>query len=217
MRNNESMSTGHLSYFYQFLFALNIVLVAILEGNQRPNRLFSVLEYGEAGLGTRVNAFLHLHPHSNVGANGAFFVYALVWATCLFLLLRITSGTHLAQRFLRSLGGIVSLLALPLSWLYVSHLLGWDSFLPGLPRGLLFLELLAAIVCAVMYLRATWSLPIWGSVALLTLHFAFWDTVCFGPYFWRAPFQSIFAIAGFFSALLWARTVPVQTGRATQT
>lgn len=64
---------------------------------------------------------------SNVGANAAFLVYALVWATFIFLVLRISSGTPLAQRFLISTAGVASLVALALSWLYVSHLLGPES------------------------------------------------------------------------------------------
>jgi hypothetical protein len=153
---------------------------------------------------------------SNVGENAAFLVYALVWATFIFLVLRISSGTPLAQRFLISTAGVVSLLALPLSWLYVSHLLGPESVLPGPPRVLLFLELLVATVCAVMYLRAKWSLPVWGGVALLVLHFAFWDAVCFGPYFWRAPIESVVAIVGFCSAFAWGRYVPDQERQVAQ-
>jgi hypothetical protein len=81
---------------------------------------------------------------------------------------------------------------------------------------LLFLELLAATICAVMYLRAKWSLPIWGGIALLVLHFAFWDAVCFGPYFWRAPIESVVAIAGLCSALVWGRYVSVQRQQVDQ-
>jgi hypothetical protein len=214
MLEKQPQNNNYLRHIFEFLFSLYIALVAKLMGNQKPNWFFSRLEYGEASVGPRMNAFLHLHPHSAVGLNGAFFVYAFAWAMCLFLLLKISSGTALAQRLLSSLGGIVSLLVLPLSWLYVSRLFGWTSFLPTLPQGVLFLELLAATLGAVMYLRAHRSLPIWGTAALLALHFVFWDAACFGPYFWRAPFHTIFVIAGFCSALAWSRYVSAQRGRA---
>ena len=207
---NQPTKSRSSRFLLEILFSLNIALVAKLLGNQRPNWFFSRLEYGEASLGPRVNASLHLHPHSNIGANAAFIMYGMAWAACFFLLLEIFSGTPLAQRFRSSMAGVVSLLALPVYWLYVSRLLGSDSTLPRPPWVLLFLELVAATVCAVMYLRTKWSLPAWGGVILLGLHFAVWDAVCFGPYFWRAPFQSIFAVAGFCSVVAWGYYVSAQ-------
>lgn len=212
MHKKQLWRTCYLNYFHEFLFAFNIALIAKLEGNQKPNKFFSFLESGQMSLQQRINAFFSLHPHSSFGGNIAFIIYALAWALCLFLFLRIFSRTHLLQRFLNSLAGFSALLALPASWLYVTRLLGQFPILHRPPQVLLFVELLAATISAAMYLYGKWSLPAWESLVLLVAHFVFWDAVCFGPYFWRAPFQSIFAIAGFCSALAWGRYVSMQRG-----
>lgn len=210
MATTQSTRHGYLCFSRDFFFSLNIALVAELLGNQRPNWFFSNSEYGESSLALRMNALLHLHSHSTVGANAAFFVFAFAWAICLFVLLRISSRAPLVQTSLSSIAGVVSLLMLPLSWLFISHSIGSDSVLSGPPWVLLFIELSIATVCAVMFMSTKWFPPRWVGIPLLVLHFAFWEAVCFGPYFWRAPFQSIFAIVGFCAALTWSCCVSVQ-------
>jgi hypothetical protein len=61
----------------------------------------------------RINGYLHLHPHSNVGAFMAMFGLALGLALCIVLVLRLSSLTLVAKEFLRSFAGILSLIALP--------------------------------------------------------------------------------------------------------
>src|SRR5437867_799021 len=133
MHINQFLKTGYLNYFHEFLFALNIALIAKLQGSQKPNRLFFFLESGQMSLQQRINALFSLHSHSSLGGNTAFIIYALAWGLCLFLFLRIFSKTHVLQRFLTDLAGIFALLALPASWLYVTHLLRQSPILYRAP------------------------------------------------------------------------------------
>jgi hypothetical protein len=202
LETNLGTQPQYLRLAHESLFALNIALVAQLEGNQKPNKLFSLLEYGELELRLKINGYFHLHPHSDVGANVAFLAYSLGLALLIFLLLRISSRTFAAQQFLR-LAGIVSVLALPVSWLYLARQLGWLTIFSSPLRYLLVVELLVAAVSALLYLYIRWPLPAWGSVGLLLLHFGFWEAVCFGPYFWLGPVQSVVTLAGLCSSLAW--------------
>ncbi len=211
MENIQPRETSYPRYVHEFLFSLNIALVAKLEGNQKPNKLFSLLDSHEVTMQLKINAYLHLHPHHQVGANSAFFAIALSLALCIFLVLRISSSTYLSRQFLRTVAGFLSLLALPASWLYVAHLLGSFSLLPNPPYALLLLELLSVTVCAALYLYSKWPLPAWGTIALLLLHYSFWNwLVSGGPLFWRDPFRLIFPMAGFCSSLAWGYYVRYQ-------
>lgn len=197
-------SPQRIRYVHEFLFALNIALVAQLEGNQKPNRVFGLLEWGEIRLQLRIAERLNLHPHSYFASNVAFVICSLASALVMFLLLRLASRTLVTQRLLR-FAGILSLVALPASWLYSTYLIGWWFIV--LPTRLLLLliaELLLATVCGIAYLYGKWPLPAWANIILALVHFAFIQTVCFGPYFWLGPnLQPIVTFAGFFSTIAW--------------
>ena len=210
MKKNQPTRTGYLRYAHEFLSSLNIALVANLQGNQKPNKLFSFLDSAEFRMQLRINAYLHLHPHSHVGGYTAFFVLSLGLGLCIFLLLRISSNTFLAREFLRSGAGFMSLLALPISWFYVIQVLGPVPFYLNLPRPWLVSELILIVACAVLYLLEKWPLPKWSGVVLLALHFGFWGCVALGPYFWHDPFWVIFPMAGFCSSLVWGHYVSHQ-------
>jgi hypothetical protein len=153
-----------------------------------------------------INSHLHLHPHSNVGPYTAFSALALALALCILLPLKLSSRAFGTKWVLRSAAGIASLLVLPACWLYTTHLFPVPSGmgLPNPPRPLVLLELAGAIVCALLYLYAKWPLPGWGSVALLILHFGFWDWLFSGGlYFWLDPFRLVFPITGLCSVLAW--------------
>src|SRR5258708_17689072 len=210
MKNNQPMRTGSLRCAHEFLFSLNIALLAELQGNQKPNKLFSFLDSIEFRIQTRINAYLNLHPHSHVGGYTAFFALSLALALCIFFLLRISLRNFLVKEFLRSVAGFISLLALPISWFYVTQVLGPVPFSLNLPRPWLISELMLIIGCAVLYLLAKWPLPKWSGVLLLALHFGFWGWLALGPYFWRYPFWAVFPMAGFCSSLAWGYYVRYQ-------
>jgi hypothetical protein len=204
----KALGAKQLRYAHEALFALNLALVLKLEGNQVPNRFFSVLDFGEASLQSRINRYFQLHPHSAVGGNIAFIVPALVLALLLFALIRIAVASSLIRKVFVSAAGIVSLIALPVVWLSVVRLIGVAPPLPNPPHLLLYFELFTATACAFLYLYAYWPIPGWVSIAMLAVHFGFWDWIISrGPYFWLNPFSLIFPLTGFFATLLWAITV----------
>jgi hypothetical protein len=171
-------STVLMRYTHEFLFSLNLTLLSALK--------LSVF-YFPYGIQHMINGYLHLHPHSGVGAWTVLLTSALVLALCIFFLLRLLASTSIAEQFLRSIAGIVSLIAMPALWLYYTHLSGQLPGLPDLPRALLLIELVAAIVCATLYLRGKWPVPGWGSIVLLFVHYGFWSWVCFGFIFFLHP------------------------------
>jgi hypothetical protein len=205
MGKNLSTHTGYGRYLHEFLFSLNAALVFRLTSARTS---FSNLE---SRLKWQINDVLHLGAHSNVGGYTAFFALALGLALGIFVVLRLCSRTLLARELLRSVAGIVSLLALPVSWLYATHLFPVPRTLPNPRDPWIFLELVATMACAVFYLFARWPLPGWTGVLLLALHFGFWTWLSLGgPYFWRAAADLIFPTVGFFSCLAWGSYVSDQ-------
>ena len=204
LQKNQAVCATQLRYAHDLLFSLNLSLVLKLEGNQAPNRFFSVLDFGETSLQSTINAYLHLHPHHSVGANIAFMLLALALTLFVFVVLQILRANRFMGRLFRSVSGIVSLVALPVSWLWATHLIGVARPLPNPSRTFLYLELITAALCASLYLYAKWPVPGWITIAILALHFGYWNyLVSAGPYFWRETFRLIFPLAGFLATLLW--------------
>src|SRR5665213_27102 len=199
--NKASSRVASLRHICEILFSLNVALVAKLQGNQRPNRFFSTLEAGQLNLQLVINRNLHIIPHSSVGGYLAFYAYALLWTLVLYIMIRYFSQTRLATALDQPLEGIISLVGLPVSWLYV----GTAPTLPNPPHSLLILELIFVTVCALLYSFSKLSLPIWGTVLMLAFHFALWGWLLLGgPYFWFSPLRTVVAVAGFTASLAWA-------------
>lgn len=191
-------------YIHEILFCLNLALVLKLEGNQKPNKFFSFFESGESLLQSKINASLQLHPHHAFGANLAFLLLALVLASLLFVVVRVLITSSFLNNVFHSTAGVISLIALPAGWLWVSGLIGIGVPLPNPPRWALYLELSAVAACAVLYFAGKWVLPSWLTITLLAVHFGYWDfLVSRGPYFWRDPFRLIFPLTGFLATLVW--------------
>ncbi len=204
MKNNQPARENRLRLVHEALFSLNIGLMTRWVMAQANYYL------AELKIQLWVNRHLHLHPHSNVGGYGAFLTLALAMAFSIFLLLRLASHTLLAKELLRSAAGIVSLLTLPASWLYVTRLYPQPPGLPYAPRVWLLVELAGAVAGAAVYLYAKWF-SAWLNVGLLVLHFGFWGWLFLGGlYFWLAPFQLVFPLAGLCSSLAWGLYVSRQ-------
>ncbi len=199
MEKSRMPRKDYLRIAHEFLFSLNLGLVV------RLAMAYANYYHTEGTLKFWLNRQLHLDPHSDVGGNAAFLLLALEITLSIFLLLRIFSQISLIRMFLLYAAGIVSAVALPFSWLYGAHLYEPPPGLPNPPHGLLFLELVAVTVCAILYLLAKWPLPGWGGILLLILHYGFWGWLFLGgPYFWLGPFKLLFPLAGLCSAVAWA-------------
>lgn len=202
MEKHEAGGANSLRYAYEFLLSLNIGLATIW--------LKSVLSpfFLQVGLKYRMNAYLHLHPHNDIGGFIAFFLLATGLALCIFLLLRVFSRTFLAGEIVPSGAGMVSLVALPASWLYVNYALRHlpipvapDVYQPSLFWPLL--ESAAALVCSMLFLYGKWPISRSGSIIILALHWGFWGWRFFGPFFWSRPPMLAFSVVGFCSTLTW--------------
>lgn len=205
MKKNQTPRTNPLGIAHEFLFSLNLGLVA------RLVMAYANYYHTEATLKLWFNRKLGLHPHSDVGGNAAFLLLALEITLSILLLLRVFSRTSAIRAFLQYVAGIVSALALPFSWLYGAHLYEPLPGAPNPPHALLLLELAAVTVCAVLYLLSMWPLPGWGGVLLLLLHYGFWGWLFLGgPYFWLDPFKLLFPLTGLCSSLVWGQYVSAQ-------
>jgi hypothetical protein len=200
MHRDELSQNSDYRYLHEFLFSLNIALVV------RWKSAATSLSPLEPNLQFRINGALHLQPNSHFGGYAAFFALVLVVALSIFTVLRLFSRTRLAEEVLGSIAGPVSLVALPVCWLYVTYLFPLPRGLPNPPRAGLFIELAGATVCAVLYLWEKRPFLGWKEFALLLLHFCFWGWLFLGGfYFWRSPIKLIFPLAGFCSCLVWAK------------
>lgn len=186
---------------FEALFSVNTALLAKLVGITIFPFPFAS---SELYIKWRMNSWFHLPPHSDIGGNTAFFILSLAQALLIFVLLRLLSKTSIAHAWLRFALGIVSLLAFPIAWFYVTYLVGQDPQRLDPQRSVLVLELVVAMTCAVLYLYKKWPFPAWGNVALLVLHFYFWGWMYFGYRFPLYRSRLIFPAVGFCSTLAWS-------------
>jgi len=199
---------GKLRSIHEFLFSLNFVLV--IEFQQVTLGRFSVPSIKQLSrLQFEINRCLSLHAHSQVGFYIPFFFSVAVLASCMFALIRITSKNSMVSAGIRSIGGLISLLLLPASTLYLNysspwHFLGGDPGIAVLPGGALLLECALAGVCGVLYLFGRWPFPRWASIGLLVFHFTFWGWVSNGGIlFVIYPTRLVYSLAGLCSSLVW--------------
>jgi hypothetical protein len=197
-------------YLHEFLFSLNLSLALKLAAAQRPFWATGFLpsDVTEARIAARINALLHLHPHSRASGVMAFVFIAMVIALCMFALLRVTSRLSLVSQFLFYVPGIVSLIAFPTVFFYQRHYFGVERGMPNLHWYWLALELALAVVCCELFLWGMWPTPRLASGALAAVHFGFWAWLYFGGIrFDLAPSDSIFPIVGILSLIAWAAYV----------
>jgi len=101
---------------------------------------------------------------------------------------RPTARLQLVANFLRLVPGIVAVAGLPVV----------IKLLQGIPFAL-YVEVVAAAVCVLLYLYGRWRLPSLVSILMLGLHFAFW--------FWGTArviwYWPVYPLIGFCSAVVW--------------
>jgi hypothetical protein len=193
-------------YLNEFLFSLNLSLALKLAAAQRPfwaTRFFPS-DVTEARIAGRINALLHLHPHSRASGVTAFVFIAMVTALCMFALFRGTSRLSLMPKFLFYVPGIVSLIAFPAVFFYQRHYFGVERGMPDPHWYWLALELALAVVCSELFLWGMWPIPKFASIALAAAHFGFWAWLYFGGIRFDL---SLFPVAGILSLLAWAAYV----------
>ena len=187
---------SRLKCVHELLFSLNIAVLVLIEHDVTSNPEL------ETRISVWINARLHRPLDSVMGSHPAFLSIALLFAFCLFALLRATSATIVTKVIVRIAAGFLSLILLPTFWL-CHHRVPPLPGLPNPPQNLLVLELGVIAACAVVYLL--WEqVPNWLSVMIVVTHFVLWGWLFLGfPQFWFAPFMSLFPLVGLSSSLAW--------------
>ena len=211
MEKNQSMRARYPRYLLEFLFSLNVALVGRWTEVRQPFRGFYYWDVLEYRLEFAIEKLVYNYSHPNtrfvpkdVEGHTAFLLLTLVTALCIFLIFRLASRTFWAKEFLRSVAGIVSLVAVPAFWLNITRVYPQPPELPNPGRAWLFLELTLAIAAAVSYLLGKWSLPGWVGAVLIISHHVFWAWLFLGGvYFWYSPFEFLIPASGLFASLAW--------------
>jgi hypothetical protein len=134
-----------------------------------------------------------------------FAALVLASAVICFLFFRIAARLSAATAVLRISAGVVAVAGLPLSLRLIQPF-----------PVILFVEIIAASVCVLMYVFGKWNVPYLISILLLGLHFAFWSWGALHQMF----FWPLYPVIGFCSALVWALYLkqsaqrPVENGAA---
>lgn len=187
----------------ELALALNIAFVCKWLGNKVPVPSFFDFR-GESYLQAVINRLLHVHPHSSWGGDISFLVFTLLLAAVIFAAVRLFSFNQNLRKLFLPITGVVSLIALPVAWIYVAERYLRSSLFPNPSHVLLSLEILAVAIGSILYLNSKWPFPTWFTIFLLLLHFGLWDWLSAGGlFFWLAPFSLLFPIAGLFSSLSW--------------
>lgn len=158
-----------------------------------------------------ISRYLHLLPDIRVirvpkdeftEGYFAFFIPAIGLAVCLWLLLRLFSRRGPIREFLRSVSGIVALVALPVWWLCLMYVgerrYGWNPL-----TAFQFYEVVLVLVSAILYLSRDWTTPDWAVIVIVVLHYGFWFWQ-FGPRpFFMGYGGPVGAAVGLCAALTW--------------
>ena len=147
-----------------------------------------------------INHFLGIRQTDLIRGYFEYLISSMILASCIGIVLHISSGTRLGKEILRSFAGGLLVLAPAIFWFFyyqvVGRAFGWPY--RGAP-----LELSAAMVILALVLIRTWRIRWWLSSLLFAAHYNFW--------YWRPtsdPGLASYAgpwgpILGFCSALVW--------------
>ena len=182
----------NLRTVHKLLLSLNIAL-ALATAVIRGDGVF-VPFVKVAGL---VNQQLGRKFMNAAGGYVAYFAFVtVITALCVFAL-RLFRRTTVEKAILVFGGGILAVGLAPSCWFYITKWHGWYP-----------VEVLAAVLCTVLYLGQKWVVPTPGAVLLAAIHFGFW-----GFRYWaytHNPAELLISVAGFLSCLVWGANVRSQ-------
>jgi hypothetical protein len=179
----------YLRWLNASLFSLNLALLVIPVVSVR-------MKYPVLMIGQRIFSFVSSHWPFPIPwvvriaePNGlGFAALVLCSAGLFFVIFLMTARLQLVANFLRLVPGIVAVAGLPVV----------IKLLQGIPFAL-YVEVVAAAVCVLLYLYGRWRLPSLVSILMLGLHFAFW--------FWGTArviwYWPVYPLIGFCSAVVW--------------
>jgi hypothetical protein len=210
MEQDQSGRANYLRYAHEFLFSLNLALASNLTGEPRLFWGFFHLSVIGFKLKFAIEQYIYHYKYPNsqfapkdIEGNAAFLIFTFCLALCIFLFFRFLAETAVAKHLLYSVAGFTSILSLPILTLYLND---WNRRPPDLASArpfLLALELIVAVTGILLFLLGKWR-PGWSGPLLLILHCVYWGWLFLGgPYFWLAPFQSLFPATALCASLVW--------------
>jgi chromate transport protein ChrA len=136
----------------------------------------------------RINVFLHIRQTDFVRGYFAIWIPSVLVAFLIWFMLRTFASKRLTQRFLRSLAGIITIVAPLAFWVFTYEMTFWPV---GRPYVGASFEMATAVVCSLLFLSGKWKVPSWVSLLLIAVHYFFWYSGPSGQ------------ILGFCSAVAW--------------
>jgi hypothetical protein len=203
LNKNEQIAFSRSGRTAQFLSALNVTIVLKWISNHAPSHSF--LTFATEGEVQRyVNRVLQVGAHSQIGGWFSYLLVVTLIGLFIFTCIRLLARTDVGAAILFPITGIVSLVALPMGWLYVAVATPRDSGLPNIPLFIAILEILVVMAGWFLFIGEKQSLPKSVSLLLLLLHFVFWGWLSIGGlYFWLDPLRLIYPAAGIAACLAW--------------
>lgn len=204
MNAHRHEATIYVRYIHEMLFSWNLAAAYVLlrlmtwKSNAFADLIFMRIKYG-------TNALFHLQYNNTFGAWVAIWAVAILLGLPPFLVLRIFARAAAVKVVLRTVAGMTALALWPAWWFDnwgQAYAMSWRI------RGLIEVE--AAVICALLYLRGIWPLPAWASLLLLAGHAGIW---CWYYYTWLQDLPTIVPpLVGFASSLAWGLYVSDERG-----
>jgi len=196
-RRCSQLADKKLRLAHELCFSINFAVPILLH-----NALMSAGWVG-LGLGARLNDYLGLHRHSDVGQEISFCLLTFGLATCIFILLRLVSSWTLADFTLRYVGGLPALVGVPTVWLYMGKVLSPFIIVPAY-FSWLWAETALASVGAIAFALTNWRMRFWVGAAALALHYGLWWRVFAAPPSVSLAWSLVFPVIGVCSVAVWA-------------
>ena len=180
---------------HEFLFSLNAGL-AIASATILGDGVLVPF----VSLARRLNYQLGLSGGSATGGYLAFLVCVVLLTASVCLLLRLFRRVSAIEAVLRWTSGLLAIGAAPACWFFMARQPGWypaESFI--------------YLLCAVLYLRRRWPIPIVPTILFVAVHYGFW-----GLQFWYYTRHNVaelmVPIVGFCLCLTWGIYVRLPLG-----
>jgi len=167
----------------ELLFALEFALVAVWFAFMASPPLTDRFAWLESYIRVRL---LHMRPTDFINGGIAFWLPSLALGLCIWVLLRLSGHTRFVRGMLRYVPGFVAMFSLPAFWL--RYKLPGAAYHSGVPIEAFHwgapIEVAVAVYCGYRFARSRWPIPAGRSIALLTLHFAYWFVLVRSDSFW---------------------------------
>jgi hypothetical protein len=181
---NGNLNLNSSRYIHEAAISLNVgfVVMLLIFGMFGQVDYFAPLERWLYGLDASINTFFHISNTDLTTNHFVFFIFALAIALCVWIFLRLISGTHFVSTILGPVAGVFTLIAIPLMTVkFWRYSIVRETAYPT--------EIVLVLYFASQYLRGKWSLRV--AITLVVLHFVFWEEEI-GPTFmalYRLPFK----------------------------